>query len=60
MAQDERVTTTTVRLPELVPPPVDLPPRVADLRAQVRELLAQERAAGRGGPPAPGRPTLSR
>jgi alkylation response protein AidB-like acyl-CoA dehydrogenase len=38
---DEPVTTL-----ELIPPPVELPPRVARLRAQVREFLAQERAAG--------------
>jgi acyl-CoA dehydrogenase len=31
---------------ELMPPPVDLPPRAAELRAQVRAFLAQERAAG--------------
>ena len=37
------MTVTTV---ELVPPPVDLPPQVAQLRAQVREFLAAERAAG--------------
>jgi acyl-CoA dehydrogenase len=44
------VTSPTVRLPELVPPAVDLPPRAAALRAQVREFLAQERAAGRWEP----------
>jgi hypothetical protein len=32
--------------PELMPPPVDLPPRAAELRAQVRDFLAEERAAG--------------
>ncbi|WP_308215996.1 acyl-CoA dehydrogenase family protein [Pseudonocardia humida] len=31
---------------ELMPPPVDLPPRAAELRAQVRAFLAEERAAG--------------
>ena len=30
----------------LVPPPVDLPPRVRELRAQVRAFLAEELAAG--------------
>ncbi|HEV7471017.1 MULTISPECIES: acyl-CoA dehydrogenase family protein [unclassified Pseudonocardia] len=34
------------RLPSLVPPPVDLPERVAALRADVRAFLAEERAAG--------------
>jgi alkylation response protein AidB-like acyl-CoA dehydrogenase len=29
-----------------MPPPVDLPPRAAELRAQVRDFLAEERAAG--------------
>ncbi|MCO1656017.1 acyl-CoA dehydrogenase family protein [Pseudonocardia sp. S2-4] len=29
-----------------MPPPVDLPPRAAELRAQVRAFLAEERAAG--------------
>ena len=33
-------------LPALVPPPVDLPPGAADLRAEVREFLAHERASG--------------
>ncbi|MCW0215344.1 MAG: acyl-CoA dehydrogenase family protein [Pseudonocardia sp.] len=33
------------RLPSLVPPPVDLPERVAALRADVRAFLAEERAA---------------
>lgn len=46
MAQDEGVTQTLNRLPALVPPAVDLPPRAATLRAEVREFLAQERAAG--------------
>jgi len=44
------VTASAVRLPELVPPPTDLPPRVAALRAQVRAFLAEERAAGRWTP----------
>ncbi|WP_345412618.1 acyl-CoA dehydrogenase family protein [Pseudonocardia xishanensis] len=35
-----------VRLPDLVPPPVELPERVAALRAEVRAFLAEERAAG--------------
>ncbi len=38
------------RLPALVPPPVDLPPRAAQLRADVRAFLAQERAAGAWSP----------
>ncbi|QJY48584.1 acyl-CoA dehydrogenase [Pseudonocardia broussonetiae] len=46
MAQDGAVTSTLNRLPALVPPPTELPPRVAALRAQVREFLAEERAAG--------------
>src|SRR3954454_7490554 len=33
-------------LPDLVPPPVELPERVAALRAEVRAFLAEERAAG--------------
>jgi acyl-CoA dehydrogenase len=36
------VTQTSV---ELVPPPVDLPARAAELRARVRAFLAEERAA---------------
>ena len=40
------MTSTVVRLPALVPPPADLPPAAAQLRAQVREFLAAERAAG--------------
>ncbi|MFC4947677.1 acyl-CoA dehydrogenase family protein [Pseudonocardia sp. GCM10023141] len=40
------VTQTLTRLPALVPPTVDLPPRAAALRAEVREFVAQERAAG--------------
>ena len=35
------------RLPALVAPPADLPPRAAALRAEVREFLVQERSAGR-------------
>jgi len=34
------------RLPELVPPPVELPEGAAALRAEVREFLAHERKAG--------------
>ncbi|SHJ94779.1 Acyl-CoA dehydrogenase [Pseudonocardia thermophila] len=33
-------------LPALVPPPIELPPRVAALRASVREFLQQELEAG--------------
>jgi hypothetical protein len=40
------VTETMARLPVLVPPPTDLPPRAAALRAEVRAFLAQEQAAG--------------
>jgi acyl-CoA dehydrogenase len=40
------VTQTLPRLPALVPPPIDLPPRAAELRARVREFLAEEQAAG--------------
>ncbi|HZG88721.1 MAG TPA: acyl-CoA dehydrogenase family protein [Pseudonocardia sp.] len=36
----------TVTTAALVPPPVDLPPRVRELRAQVRAFLAEELAAG--------------
>jgi alkylation response protein AidB-like acyl-CoA dehydrogenase len=46
MSQDGPVSAATARLPELVPPPTDLPPRVAELRARVRAFLAEERAAG--------------
>ena len=38
--------TAAARLPELVPPPAELPTRVAALRAEVRAFLAAERAAG--------------
>ena len=44
------MTASAVRLPELVPPPTELPPRVAALRAQVRAFLAEERATGRWTP----------
>jgi alkylation response protein AidB-like acyl-CoA dehydrogenase len=44
------VTVTTHRLPALVPPPADLPPHAAALRAEVREFLAEERATGRWTP----------
>jgi acyl-CoA dehydrogenase len=40
------VTDTMATLPDLVPPPVELPERVAALRAEVRAFLAEERAAG--------------
>ena len=40
------MTQTLQRLPALVPPQVDLPPLAAELRAQVRAFLADERAAG--------------
>jgi acyl-CoA dehydrogenase len=50
MAQDEAVTATQHRLPDLVPPPTELPPRVAALRAEVRAFLADEQAAGRWKP----------
>lgn len=46
MSQDGLVTTSTHRLPALVPPPTDLPPRAAALRSDVRAFLAAERAAG--------------
>lgn len=38
--------STPIRLPALIPPPIDLPPAAATLRAQVRAFLAQEQAAG--------------
>ncbi len=38
--------STPIRLPVLVPPPTDLPPTAATLRAQVRAFLAQEQATG--------------
>ena len=44
------MSASAVRLPELVPPPTELPPRVAALRAQVRAFLTEERAAGRWTP----------
>jgi acyl-CoA dehydrogenase len=37
---------TKTRLPALVPPASELPPRVAELRAEVRRFLADELAAG--------------
>jgi len=40
------VPPTSSRIPELVPPPVDLPPRAAELRSDVRGFLAAERASG--------------
>jgi alkylation response protein AidB-like acyl-CoA dehydrogenase len=42
LSHDVEVTQTSV---QLVPPPVDLPPRAAELRARVRAFLAEERAA---------------
>jgi alkylation response protein AidB-like acyl-CoA dehydrogenase len=51
MAEDGPVTATTQhRLPDLVPPPTELPQRTADLRAEVRAFLAEEQAAGRWTP----------
>ena len=44
------MTVAPHRLPTLVPPPTDLPPRVAALRAEVRAFLAEERAAQRWTP----------
>ena len=44
------VTSMVARLPALVPPPAELPPRAAHLRAEVREFLAAERAAGAWSP----------
>ncbi len=40
----------TDTLPELVPPPTDLPPHAAELRAQVRAFLTEERARGAWAP----------
>ena len=40
------VADMLTRLPTLVPPPTELPPRAAALRADVRAFLAEERAAG--------------
>ncbi|TQM45626.1 alkylation response protein AidB-like acyl-CoA dehydrogenase [Pseudonocardia cypriaca] len=51
MAEDGPVTATTLhRLPDLVPPPTELPPRTAALRAEVRAFLAEEQEAGRWTP----------
>jgi acyl-CoA dehydrogenase len=50
MAEDGPVTATLHRLPDLVPPPTELPPRAAALRAEVRAFLAEEQAAGRWTP----------
>ena len=50
MDKDGGVTSTVARLPALVPPPAELPPRAAALRALVREFLAAERAAGAWAP----------
>jgi acyl-CoA dehydrogenase len=38
------MTDTMARLPSLVPPPVEMPERVAGLRAEVRAFIAEERA----------------
>jgi acyl-CoA dehydrogenase len=40
------MTASARRLPALVPRPIELPPRVAELRAEVRAFLAAERDAG--------------
>lgn len=40
------MTATLPRLPVLIPPPTELPPRAAALRAEVRAFLDEERAAG--------------
>lgn len=44
------MTATLHRLPDLVPPPTELPSSTAALRAEVRAFLAEERAAGRWTP----------
>ena len=44
------MTIAMAKLPSLVPPPVELPERVAELRADVRAFLAEERAADRWRP----------
>ena len=50
MTEDGPVTATLHRLPDLVPPPTELPPRTAAVRAEVRAFLAEEQAAGRWTP----------
>jgi acyl-CoA dehydrogenase len=50
MTEDGPVTATLHRLPDLVPPPTELPPRTAALRAEVRAFLAEEQAAGQWTP----------
>jgi acyl-CoA dehydrogenase len=50
MTEDGPVTATLHRLPDLVPPPIELPPRTSALRAEVRAFLAEEQAAGRWTP----------
>jgi len=40
------MTASVRRLPALIPRPIELPPRVAELRAEVRAFLAAERDAG--------------
>lgn len=40
------MTDPVTRLPELVAPPAELPPQVAELRAEVRAFLAEEIATG--------------
>ncbi|SDF01999.1 acyl-CoA dehydrogenase family protein [Pseudonocardia oroxyli] len=44
------MTDTMAKVPPLVPPPVELPERVAALRAEVRAFLAEELAADRWRP----------
>lgn len=43
-------STAAAALPELVPDPVELPAGLADLRAEVRSFLDEERGAGRWTP----------
>jgi alkylation response protein AidB-like acyl-CoA dehydrogenase len=40
------MTASVRRLPALIPRPIELPPRIAELRAEVRAFLAAERDAG--------------
>ncbi|MET0189718.1 MAG: acyl-CoA dehydrogenase family protein, partial [Pseudonocardia sediminis] len=44
------MSETLTKLPALVPEPVELPGHLAQLRAEVREFLAAERAAGKWTP----------
>ena len=46
VVHDGAVTQTLSRLPALTPPAAELPARAEALRAEVREFLADERAAG--------------